>query len=200
MAGDALGLAAACRCGEAEGTGPIKRLVGLLEGGRGWPSPAKPIHRLEHVIPRPFCIRGDLPREIPALKGYRRNEPRRQPAQGEKGNGEEQRDCLGATKGSARHFCHERIEQIAKNHGDRHRDQDWLEETGDTGSSPDDGSKNHQENNDEARSQRRPHHFALPEGGVFLHLSISNSNVPKVRSSWIELRLGRSMFSVRRSI
>src|SRR5262249_44079768 len=142
----------------------------------------EPKVHIDDVMPSAFSVGGDLPCEVCALNGDRRNEPCRQPAQGEKGNGEEQRDCLGATKRSARHFCDERIEQIAKNHGDGHRDQDWLKETDHTGSGPDDGSKNHHENNDEARSQRRPHHFALPEGRVFLHLSISNNNVPNVRS------------------
>jgi len=102
----------------------------------------KPIDKVDDVIASPFCVGGDLPGEIRALNGNRRNQPRRQSAQCEKRNCEKERNGLSASKRSARHFRHQRIEQIGKNCGDRHRDQNWLEKTDDASAGPDDGGNN----------------------------------------------------------
>src|SRR5262249_26538585 len=92
----------------------------------------------------------------------------------QKCNCEQQRDCPGASQRSARHFRHQRVKQISKNRSDRHRDQDWLEKTDDTRASPDHGGEDHHQNNDEKRSERCPHHLALPSRGILLHLSTSS--------------------------
>src|SRR5262249_19857720 len=160
-----------------------------------------PIDKIDDVIPSPFSVGGDLPGEIRALNGNRRNEPCRQSAQCKKRNGEKQRNGLGPSKRSARHFRHERIEQIRKNCGDRNRDQNWLEKTNDAGAGPDHGGKDDDKNDDETGSQRRPHHLALPRRGVVVHLSTS-SNVgrhPAAAVTWtsaLGLSVRYSMFDV----
>src|SRR5262249_34338647 len=100
---------------------------------------------------------------------------------------EKQKDRLSASKRSARHFRHQRIEQISKNRGNRHRDQNGLKKADDIGRSPDEGSNDEDENNDETGSQRRPHHLALPGRGVFLHVTTLNAEHPTLngrRTRW----------------
>ena len=131
-----------------------------------------------------------MPGEIRALNRDRRNEPCCQPTRCKKRNCEKQRYSLGASKRSARHFRDQRIEQIGKNCGDRHRDQNRLEKTDDAGAGPDHGGNDDDENNDETGSQRRPHHLALPRRGVFLHLGGLSTNVECRAGAAVTLDLG----------
>ena len=186
--GDPVGLAVVCRWGEGDGPGPIRKLVRFfdvdlrLSCAQQPECLVEPIDKIDDVIPSPFGVGRDLPGEIRALNRDRRNEPCRQSAQCKKRNCEKQRNCLGASKCPARHFRHQRIEQIGKNCSDRHRDQNRLEKTDDAGAGPNHGANDDDENHDETGSQRRPHHLALPQCGVFLHLSTSSKCRPRMFS------------------
>src|SRR5206468_2269735 len=93
---------------------------------------------------------------------------------------------------SARHFRHERVEQISEDHSDGYRDQNWLEETNDIGRRPDHSADDDDEKNHKAGSKRRPHSLALPRRGIFLHVTCRNAQ-RRIQ----EFGVGRSALDVR---
>src|SRR4029077_9861153 len=106
------------------------------------------IDRIHDVIASSFSIGRDLSREVRALYRNGRDEPRGQSTERKKGDGEEKSHRLGATERPARHFRHQRVQQISKNYSNGHRDQDRLKEANDIGAGPNHGADDHNEKND----------------------------------------------------
>src|SRR6266568_6850758 len=94
------------------------------------------IDKIDGVVPCSFSVRRNLPRKVRALDRDRWDKPGAQSSQRKKGNGKNKSHGFRAAERPARHFRHQRIEQISENHGDGHRDQDWLEKTDDICSGP----------------------------------------------------------------
>src|SRR4029453_6862015 len=74
--------------------------------------------------------------------------------------------------------------------GGRQRDKNRLEKTDDAGAGPDHGGNDEDENNDETGSQRRPHHLALPQRGIFLHFWGLSANLECRAGAAVTLDLG----------
>src|SRR2546421_12069295 len=81
---------------------------------------------------------------------------------------------LGATERPARHFCHQRVQQISQNNRDGHWDQDRLEETNDISAGPNHRADNHDEKNHTEGCESRPHHLALPRRRITAYVRREN--------------------------
>src|SRR5206468_6168626 len=132
------------------------------------------IDHVHNVVAGPLGISGYLPREIRALYRDGRYEPGCQSTESEKGDGEKKSHRLCATERPARHFCHQRVQQISQNHRDGHRDQDRLEETNDISAGPNHRADNHDEKNHTEGCESRPHHLALPRRRITAYVRREN--------------------------
>ena len=182
--------------GADQKVGKILRRRFRLSGAEQSECPVKPIDRDRRCNPALVRCRWGFAWQNSRSERISSGRAMPQPAQCKKRNCKQQGDCLGASQRSARHFRHQRVEQIGKNRSDRHRDQDWLRKL--MILAPVQITAARITIRTTTKNAVRAAHIILRCQGVgYSFISQRRQNIERVRGSCISPGLRRSMFAIR---